>query len=131
MLLGVLSRGWMMVVPGGSLGTAGLRSKAVALSLGAAMGFEDEVEVLVGAGVSAFMAEVMAGVVVVVAVAGLVVTEGRGTEMTEISPLPWSTAGQEDLTGLTVMDMLGLRGLVTGVLVVLAVDTVVMEMPWI
>lgn len=131
-LLGRVSRGGMRVVPGGSLATAGLRSRAVLASLGAEMGLGDAVGVLVRAGGSGFMAAVMVWVAVGVAVAGLVVTEGRGTEITEISPLPWSTGGQDDLTGLTVTDILGLSGgLVTGELVVLVVDTVVMEIPWI
>lgn len=117
----------MMVVPAGSLGTVGGISLEPA-SLGVEIGFGEEVGVLITDGEGSILF-VVAMVEVVVVVEGLAVAEGRVTVITDISPLPLSAGGQEDLTGLTVTDMLGFKDLVSDVLVVLGLDTDVMEIP--
>lgn len=71
------------------------------------------------------------GLVTVVAEVGVVLLEvtARDTEITEISPLPCKTEGQVVLTGLTVTDILGFKGLLVATLLAFEDGTDVMEMP--
>lgn len=76
----------MMVVPAGSLGTVEEMSLEP-VSMGVEIGFGEVVGVLITDG-DGEGSDLLAVTMVVVVEEGLVVTEGRVTVITEISPLP-------------------------------------------
>lgn len=71
------------------------------------------------------------GLVIAVLELGVALLEvaARDTEITDISPLPCRTDGQVVLTGLTVTDILGFKGLLVTTLLAFEDGTDVMEMP--